>query len=147
MEDIILAPSTVDLLTSTDIKVADVVTAPVITIDSSVISDLATSPLVSLLTSTDTAVIAVVPVPVVGSALGGAAHFHIRAQRNNVLLNCRVSRYRFNVTRVCKRSGRPCSVFISVHWICNLAHDPHHPKPAVIVVMQVLASGGASCRL
>jgi Domain of unknown function (DUF4114) len=66
MADINLAPITVDSLTSTDIKVAGVVPAPVpapvIAIDSSATSALAPSPVVSLLTSTDTKVADVVPV-------------------------------------------------------------------------------------
>jgi Domain of unknown function (DUF4114) len=65
MEDLILVPSTVDSLASTDIKVIDVVTDPVITIDSSATTDLAPSPLVSLLTSTNTTVVDVAPVPAV----------------------------------------------------------------------------------
>jgi hypothetical protein len=65
MEEIILVPSTVDLLTSTDIKVAGVVPAPVIAIDSNPNIALAPSPLVDLLASTDVKVADVVPVPAV----------------------------------------------------------------------------------
>jgi Domain of unknown function (DUF4114) len=65
MADINLVPSTVDLLTSTDIKVANVVSIPAITIDSITNIALSPSPLVSLLTSTDPKVADVVPVPAV----------------------------------------------------------------------------------
>jgi Domain of unknown function (DUF4114) len=64
MADIILAPTTVDLLTSNNTKVAEVVPAPVITIDSSSTSAVTPSPLVSLVTSTDPKNVEVVPVPV-----------------------------------------------------------------------------------
>ena len=57
MEELNLVPSTIDSLTSTDIKVTDLVSAPVITIDP--------SPLVNLLTSTDTPVTDLVPVPII----------------------------------------------------------------------------------
>jgi Domain of unknown function (DUF4114) len=65
MADTNLVPSTVDLLTSTDIKVAGVVSAPVIAIDSNPNIALAPNPLVDLLTSTDIKVADVVPVPVI----------------------------------------------------------------------------------
>ena len=65
MEELNLVPTTVNSLASTDIKVADLVPAPVITIDPTANIALAPSPLVSLLTSTDPKVTDLVPVPVI----------------------------------------------------------------------------------
>ncbi len=65
MTDTNLVPSVVTSLTSDSTKIADIIPAPVSTVDSTINSAVDPSVIASLLTSNDTKVVAAIPVPVI----------------------------------------------------------------------------------